>query len=253
MARGTISAGAAGIVIDWERIGKEERQAGFDTLVSQDTPEDLERMRRGVNAPVICRVDPLGPWTAEQVELAVALGADELLLPMIRSPGDVERVLDLVNGRCGVGFMLETIDALACADELASLPVSRVYIGLNDLAIERGSPSLFTALIDGTVESVRESFSNVPFGFAGPGVPDSEATSNLPVPPTLLLGELARMRADFSTLRRAFWRYVDGRDVAAAFAAIASAAQAAASRDAQAVARDRAALVAAVEAWAPAG
>jgi hypothetical protein len=252
LARSAISAGVAGIVVDWERSGKEERQVGFDTLVAQDSPEDLERIRRGVSAPVICRLDPLGQWSAEQVELAVELGADELLLPMIRSPAEVERALNLVDDRCGVGFMLETIDALACADELASLPVSRVYVGLNDLAIERGSQSLFTALADGTVESVRESFSNIPFGFAGPGVPDSEATANFPVPPALLLGELARLRADFTTLRRSFWRYVEGRDVAVALATMASAAQAAASRDAETVARDHTALVAAVEAWVPA-
>jgi hypothetical protein len=251
LARRAISAGAAGIVIDWERRGKEERQAGFDTLVAQDNPEDLERMRASVSAPLICRVDPLGPGSAEQIELAIEMGADELLLPMIRSPADVEGVLELVDGRCGVGFMLETIDALACADELASLPVSRVYVGLNDLAIERGSQSLFSALADGTVEAVRESFSNIPFGFAGPGVPDSAATVNFPVAPALLLGELARLRADFTTLRRSFWRYVEGRDVALALATFASAAKAAASRDERAVARDHAALVAAVEAWVP--
>jgi hypothetical protein len=253
LAGRAISAGAAGIVIDWERSGKEERQVGYDTLVSQDSHEDLERMCRSVNAPVICRLDSLGPWSAEQVELAVASGADEILLPMVRDPAEVERALDLANDRCGVGLMLETIDAFACADELAGLPVSRVYVGLNDLAIERGSQSLFTALADGTVESVRESFSSIPFGFAGPGVPDSEATAGFPVPPALLLGELARLRADFTTLRRSFWRYVEGRDVATALATMANAARSAASRDEETVARDHSALVAAVEAWVPAG
>ena len=183
LARSAVSAGVAGIVVDWERAGKEERQGGFDTLVSQDSAEDLERMRRGVDAPVICRLDPLGPRSADQIELAVELGADELLLPMIRTPAEVERGLDLADDRCGVGFMLETLDALACATDLARLPVSRIYVGLNDLAIERGSQSLFTALADGTVDSVREVFAQIPFGFAGPGVPGSGATVNLPVPP----------------------------------------------------------------------
>jgi hypothetical protein len=253
LARRAISGGVAAIVIDWERAGKEERQVGFDTLVSQDSPEDLERMRHGVNAPIICRLDPLGPWSVDQVELAVELGADELLLPMVRTPAEIERALDLADDRCGVGFMLETNDALGCADELASLPVSRVYVGLNDLAIERGSQSLFSALVDGTVESVRESFSKIPFGFAGPGVPDFDEATNFPIAPALLLGELARLRADFTTLRRSFWRYVEGRDVAGALATMASAAKAAASRDQETVARDHQALVTAVEAWVPAG
>lgn len=253
LAGQALAGGASAIVVDWERIGKEQRQTGADTLVSQDTIEDLARIRRGVAAPVICRLDGLGPWSDEQVERALELGADEILLPMIRSPAEVERGLELAGDRCGVGIMLETLDALACAEELGRLPLSRVYVGLQDLAIERGSPSLFTALADGTVESVRGSFANMSFGFAGPGVPDAEAASGLPVPPKLLLGELTRLRADFTTLRRAFWRYVEGRDVAQAITTIRRAVRDAEGRDAESVARDRAALIAAVENWAPAG
>jgi hypothetical protein len=124
-----------------------------------------------------------------------------------------------------------------------ALPVSRVYVGLNDLAIERRTPSIFTALADGTVASLRRICTEVPFGFGGMTVPEL----GRPIPATLMLGELLRLRADFTFLRRSFWRDVADRDAASAVASIHAAVAAATKRDAQAVGRDRAALVAAIE------
>jgi hypothetical protein len=243
LAQRSLAGGAAGIIIDWERAGKTERQVGADTLVSRDLPADLERMRASVTAPLICRLDPVGPWTPEQLELAVRLGADEVLLPMVRDPEQVERVLALADGRCSVGMLVETLDALASRRALATLPVSRVYVGLNDLAIERRTPSIFTALADGTVEALRRTFTEVPFGFGGATVPEA----GQPIRATLLLAELVRLGADFTVLRRSFWRDVADRDPASAVASIQTAVAAAANRDPLAVSRDHAALVATIE------
>jgi len=76
---------AGGVVVDWERVGKTERQLGADTVVSRDLPADLERMRAAVVARLICPLDRVVRWTLEQLELAVRLGADEVLLPMVRA------------------------------------------------------------------------------------------------------------------------------------------------------------------------
>jgi hypothetical protein len=243
LAERSLAGGVGGIVVDWERIGKAERQLGADTLVSLDTSADLQRMRAAIAARLICRLDRVGPWTAEQVELAVRLGADEVLLPMVRQPDEVEHVLGLADGRCGVGILIETVDALARPRRLARLPVSRIYVGLNDLAIERHSPSIFTALADGTVESLRRSCPDVPFGFGGMTVPES----GYPIPANLLLGELVRLGADFTVLRRSFWQDVSDRDPASAVASIHAAAAMARKRSLPAVSRDRAALVAAID------
>lgn len=238
LIRASVAGGAAGVVIDWERIGKEERQRGADTLISADTFEDLQTARAATTAPVVCRLDGPGPWTEEEVERAIGAGADEVLLPMVRDAADVHRALEAAAGRCGVGVMIETVEAVSRVQELMSLPVSRAYVGLNDLSIEMGTASLFSALMDGTLEHVREYVRGVPFGFGGSTLPDRGA----PVPARLLLGELDRLDADFTFLRRSFWRDVEGIDAAAAVRSIRAAAARMAARTPAEVFADRAEL-----------
>ncbi|MGY1619704.1 aldolase [Geodermatophilus sp. SYSU D00691] len=205
--RDVLAAGAAGIVVDWERRGKARRQAGEDTQINSDTPADLTRMRTAVDGRILCRVNGFGPWTAGEVEVAVARGADEILLPMVRTTDEVDRTLDAVAGRCGVGILIETQDAVDRAAALARRPLSRVYVGLNDLRIDRRSDSLFEPLVDGTVEEVR-SVVDVPFGVAGLTLPGGGS----PVPGVLLAGELVRLGVDFTFLRRSFTADMVGRD-----------------------------------------
>ena len=55
------------------------------------------------------------------------------------APSEVDRTLDLVAGRCGLGILIETQDAVDRAAALARRPLSRIYVGLNDLRIDRRS------------------------------------------------------------------------------------------------------------------
>ncbi len=207
-ARECVLAGAAGVIVDWERRGKARRQAGEGTQINQDTPADLARIRAATDGRVLCRVNGAGPWTAAEIDLAVRMGADEVLLPMVRTPSQVDRALDAVAGRCGLGILVETQDAVDRVDELVARPLSRVYLGLNDLRIDRGSDVLFAPLVDGTAEAVRAAC-RAPFGVAGLTRPDA----GWPVPSRLLSGELARLGAAFTFLRRSFTADVAGRDV----------------------------------------
>ncbi|MGY1722812.1 aldolase/citrate lyase family protein [Blastococcus sp. SYSU DS0533] len=205
--RDVVAAGAAGIVIDWERRGKLRRQAGEGTQVNEDTPEDLTRVRAATSGRVLCRVNGFGPWTADEVTDAIARGADELLLPMVRSTEEVDRTLDLVAGRCGLGILVETQEAVDRAAELAQRPLSRIYVGLNDLRIDRRSTSLFAPLVDGTVDAVRAQVA-VPFGVGGLTLPGR----GFPVPGDLLAAELVRIGTGFTFLRRSFTADMAGRD-----------------------------------------
>ena len=208
LATRAVSAGVDGIVIDWERRGKRARQHGADTEVNEDTVDDLRLVRAAVHAPVLCRINAVARETSLEIDAAVDAGADEVLVPMIRRPEEVELVLELAAGRLDVGILVETVDAVDCAQALGRLPVSRVFVGLNDLAIERHSPSIFAALVDGTVERIRSAFS-APFGLAGMTVPDAGD----PIPSHLLTGELARLRCSFTFLRRSFRRDIVGRNI----------------------------------------
>jgi hypothetical protein len=205
--RDVVAAGAAGIVVDWERRGKARRQRGEGTQINGDTLEDLIRMRAATPGRLLCRINGFGPWTGGEVADAVAAGADDILLPMVRTPEEVDRTLDLVAGRCGLGILIETQDAVDRAAELADRPLSMVYVGLNDLRIDRRSDELFRPLVDGTVEAVRSVVTR-PFGVAGLTLPGG----GFPVPSDLLAAELVRTGAEFSFLRRAFTADMAGRN-----------------------------------------
>ena len=243
-ASAVVAAGAAGVIVDWERRGKARRQSGQDTQINEDTPTDLAAVRSATTGRVLCRVNGAGPWTADEVALAAELGADEVLLPMVRTPADVDLALAAADGRCGLGILVETQDAVDCIDALAARPLSRVYVGLNDLRIDRGrSDALFAPLVDGTVDAVRRAV-GAPFGVAGLTLPERGA----PVPSRLLAAELARLDAAFTFLRRSFWADTAGHDLDVAVPRILSSCAQARRRSSGKVVADRAELLSAVEA-----
>lgn len=236
------AAGVAGVVVDWECAGKEDRQRGAGLECNHDTAADLAAVRAAVRALVICRINACGDRTPDEVDLAVASGADLLLLPMARTPAEVGAFVDLVAGRARAGILVETVEAVERAGELAALPVDCAYVGLNDLALQRGSGNIFEAVTDGTVERVRDAFAGTRFGFGGVTVSDGGS----PVPCRLLLGEMSRIGCDFGFLRRSFKRDVRGRDVAAEVVRIQGEFARLSRRTAVEIAADRQALARAV-------
>jgi hypothetical protein len=243
VARVAIDAGVAGLVVDWETKGKRARQLGADTEVNEDGPDDLERLA-GLGAEhLMCRVDSPGSETTAQVERALACGATDLLLPMVRHPSEVERFLDTIDGRARAGILVETVEAVDCVKELARFPLTWVYLGLNDLAISRRSSFLFEPLIDGTAERVRSAFVEPAFGLAGV----TSLRAGAPIPCALLVAEMARLDLGFSFLRRSFKRDVEPADYASEIQSIGDRWQELRVRTAAEVRRDREALVSRIE------
>lgn len=203
-AQDALNAGIAGMIIDWESRGKTMRQKGFDTQINFHTEDDLIRLKKHCDCRIICRINEVDDHTADEVERAIGGGAGEILIPMVRTPQDVEFVLTCVRERCGVGILIETCDALDALDQLAILPLSRFYVGLNDLWIDRRrlgffESRLFTPIADGTLDGIRR---HVPgsFGFGGLTLPDR----GTPIPCRLLMSEMVRLDCSFAFLRRSF-------------------------------------------------
>ena len=199
------------VVVDWERSGKAGRQhhalsrIGTDTQISSDTETDLWRVSRDSLVPVWCRVNTIGGAGPGSIAAAIAGGADEVLIPMVRTVEDAERALEAAAGQVGVGVLIETSEAVDIVAALAALPLTRAYVGLMDLALDRGSTTIFEPFLDGTLELLRGAFAG-PLGVAGLTVPWGGA----PVPSRLLAGEIVRLGYDFSLVRRSFIRDASG-------------------------------------------
>lgn len=203
-------AGLDGFIIDWEdhtRFQQEEHQAESQDV---DTPDDLKHTSTLTDRPVWCRINQPGAWTKEEVDLAIALGADLILLPMVRRPEEVEAFLALVSGRAQTGILVETVEACTCAPQLAALPLDRVYVGLLDLSISRGGGGFFAPFTDGTAEQLRNTFHATSFGIGGLTTVDCGA----PMPSIEIMAHLHRLGCDFTFLRNAFKRDIEGRDMA---------------------------------------
>lgn len=242
--RSATAAGMDGFVLDWETKGKEQRQRGYDTQINQQTLADLQRVRKITPARIICRINGLHEDSREEVERALGGGADEILLPMVRQLRQVEEVLGLIRGRTDMSILIETQDGVNCAAELNKFPLKHIYIGLNDLAIDRGLQNIFVSIIDGTIARVRKNVTRS-FGIAGLTLPNK----GFPIPCRLLFNEMASLNCDFTFLRRSFLRDVPVDQFGPALTAIHDAMDAAYTFPEDQKESLHRELVEAVEAW----
>jgi len=196
-----MEGGLDGVVIDWENRQKDLRQSGYDTQINHDSLEDLRRIKSLCKTKIVCRINARHAGWKKEIEAAIEGGADEILLPMVRKVEEVSEAFSLSGGHFPVGILLETEDALRHARALAELPLARVYVGFNDLAIDRKQKNIFRVLLEDTLDEIRPLF-RCPFGFAGLTLPEFGD----PIPCELLMGEMARLDCSFSFLRRSFLR-----------------------------------------------
>ncbi len=196
-----IEANIDGIIVDWENLGKSNRQNLYNTQINKHTVDDLKTVGRAGLRNVICRINGPEYWSKEEVNSAIDLGASEILVPMIRNIQEAEFILNTVDGRVKVGLMLETTGALSIANQLNELPVYRFFVGLNDLSIERKSRNLFEPLVDGTIDELRPKITKH-FGVAGLTHP----ASGYPIPCSRLIEQMQKHKATFAFLRRAFYK-----------------------------------------------
>lgn len=203
--QGVISHMRAGIntfLVDTETLGKDFRQLGFDTEIRPGTFADLRAVSAIQGATSWCRLNSYGDHTRDEIEAAIAAAAGVIVLPMAKTLADVTGFLELVDGRCETAIMLETAECAPIASQINELPVHCVFFGLNDFAISRGGGSIFTALVDGSVERVREAMPDVRFGVAGL----TDISRGSPIPCRRIMEELERLQCHFTFLRRSFRR-----------------------------------------------
>lgn len=165
------------IFIDMEFIGKSDRQGGKDTVQNHHTVSDIENVKKVLKkSQIMCRVNPIHEKTdnyyssKEEIDLAINAGADILMLPYFKSVEEVEKFIDLVNGRAKTMLLVETPQSVAIIDDILRLKgLDEIFIGLNDLSLGFGMKFMFELLSDGIVENLCNKFreKNIPYGFGG--------------------------------------------------------------------------------------
>ncbi len=165
------------VFIDLEKIGKQERQGGMDTVQSQHSVEDIAEVKKVLkNAELLVRVNPIHEATEEycssqeEINAVIDAGADILMLPYFKSVEEVKKFIKYVDGRAKTMLLLETPEAATVIDEILNISgIDEMFIGLNDLSLGYKKKFMFELLADGTVEQLCFKFKQVgiPYGFGG--------------------------------------------------------------------------------------
>ena len=157
--------------IDLETLGKEERQKNMNSVKSHHTLQDVEIISNILTtSECMVRINPWNENSLDEIEKVISAGADRIMLPMWKSPNEVDTFLKAVNKRVSTTLLLETKEAAECLDEVLLNPlIDEIHIGLNDLHLSYGLTFMFELLSNGTVERLCEKMRNagIKYGFGG--------------------------------------------------------------------------------------
>lgn len=197
-------AGIDRIFIDMEYIGKDERQGGLDTVKNHHTVEDVKNIRAVITtAKILVRVNPIHEGSQEEINAVINAGADFIMLPMWKTPQEVNTFVSIVKGRAKTMLLLETDEARSCLDEVLKTDgIDEIHIGLNDLHLSQHKKFMFELYVDGTVDEIvaKLKAKNIKFGIGGVGKVNCD---NL-LPAEHILCEHYRLGSSMAILARAF-------------------------------------------------
>lgn len=167
-----IKAGADRIFVDLEKLGKEERQRGLDTVISDHDVTDVAAIRAALpEAEILVRINPMGPHSKDEVKQVIEAGADLVMLPMFTTVEEVDRLIDLVAGQVKINLLLETPQALVRLPELVerSRYIDEIHVGLNDLHLAMKLDFMFEIVASGLLDAVADRIKEkgIRFGFGG--------------------------------------------------------------------------------------
>lgn len=196
-------SGVDRIMIDLEYLGKGERQGQLDTVISNHSLQDINRVRNVLhNSKLQVRVNPIHSGSEREINEVLSRGADIIMLPMFKTRQEVERFISIINGRAAASLLLETSQALVRIDDILRVDgIDEVYIGLNDLHLSMGLDFMFELLSGGIMDYLPPKIKKkgIRFGFGGisrlgRGVVDSR----------LVLSEHVRLGSQIVILSRDF-------------------------------------------------
>ena len=197
--------GVQRVMVDLERLGKQPRQGGLGTFISDHRPEDVARVREAApTVHLIVRVNPWHAGSAAEIDAAIAAGADSLMLPMFERVDELTAFTAALAQRAQGIALLETRGALRALPQwIGAAGLHEVYVGLNDLPRQLGQRFMFEPLADGSLEHVAQVVhaNALRFGFGGIARLDEGL-----LPGRVVLGEHLRLGSGSVILSRTFNR-----------------------------------------------
>lgn len=205
IARYASRHGVARIFLDLEINGKEARQGHLSTVISRHSFDDVARVRSAIgNAEMLVRLNPIYTGSQEEIDRAISLGADWLMLPMFQTAAEVSQFSGMIAGRARFIPLIETPSAMQEIKEIVRIKgVDEIFIGLNDLHLALGMRFMFEPLINGMVDEMATTIrkAGLPFGFGG----IARSGEGL-LPAEFIIGEHVRLGSERVILSRTFHR-----------------------------------------------
>lgn len=196
------------IFVDLEKIGKEERQPGLDTVKSHHHISDISKVKSSLSSSsLVVRINPLGDHSQQEIDQVVQAGADIIMLPYFKSAKDPQAFISIINKRVKTCLLIETMEAVEDIENIISIDgIDYIHIGLNDIHLQRGSNFIFEFLSDGFMDKISKKIKqkNIPFGFGGVGRPNQLKPNG-----ERILGEHFRLGSSGVILSRAFIKIDD--------------------------------------------
>lgn len=193
------------IWVDLEQIGKKERQGGMNTVQSTHTIQDVQVIRNSIEgrASLQVRVNPIYDGSKSEIDKVIEYGADIIMLPFFSTTKEVEKFIDMVDGRARTCLLLETVGAEKNLDEILEIPgIDEIHIGLNDLHLQYHMDFMFELLSNGKVEEICNKIKNkgIPYGFGGIAKLDEGM-----LPARHIIAEHYRLGSGMAILSRSFY------------------------------------------------
>ena len=194
------------IFIDLETVGKKERQIGRNTVMSDHSISDVQKIKKVVNnTKILVRCNPIGTHSQKEIEeISNTFGVDMVMLPFFKTVNEVELFIELLDtSKVEPTLLIETTSAIDNLNDILKIyPFKYVHIGLNDINIERNTSFMFEPYVDGLLERTVNILNdnNINFGIGGIGKIGSDL---LPTPESII-NEHTRLNSSGVILSRSF-------------------------------------------------
>ena len=87
--------------IDLEKLGKEVRQKGMNTVKSNHSISDIKNIKKVLHSmPLLVRINPINKDSENEINQVINAGADIIMLPFFHNKNEVEKFIKFVAGRC---------------------------------------------------------------------------------------------------------------------------------------------------------